>query len=116
MKRKIWKFWSIMFLVFLMPDAADAQTAGVTTNVLGWAALSPNIGVEVGFARQWSVSIDGLVNPWTRSNGRKSNLWLARPEIRFWPRHKFAGHVFGIYGQYGQYDWSMRTMGYTGDF
>ena len=49
-------------------------------------------------------------------SGCKSNLWLVQPEVRFWPRHKFAGHVFGIHGQYGQYDWSMRKMGYVGDF
>lgn len=116
MKSKIWKFWGVMLLVFMMPDNADAQTVGVTTNALGWAALSPNVGVEVGFARQWSVSVDGLVNPWTWSNGRKSNLWLVQPEVSFWPRHKFAGHVFGIHGQYGQYDWSMSKMGYVGDF
>lgn len=40
MKSKIWKFWGIMFLVFMMPDAADAQTVGVTANALGWAALN----------------------------------------------------------------------------
>ena len=45
MKSKIWKFCGVMLLVFMMPDNADAQTVGVTTNALGWAALSPNVGV-----------------------------------------------------------------------
>ena len=79
MKSKIWKFCGVMLLVFMMPDNADAQTVGVTTNALGWAALSPNVGVEVGFARQWSVSVDGLVNPWTWSTGVKAICGLSSP-------------------------------------
>lgn len=114
-KFKLWKLLCVFSIAFLMPDRADAQTVGVSTNALGWATLSPNIGVEVGFAGNWSVSLDGLINPFTYSNGRKSNLWMVQPEVRYWPRHKFAGHVFGIHGQYGQYDWSMCKMGYRGD-
>lgn len=101
-------------LMTISTHECRAQLAGVRTNALGWAALSPNIGAEIAFAKKWSAGIDATCNPFTWPEGRSSKFWQVQPEVRFWPRHKFAGHVFGIHGQYGQYDWARTDIRYNG--
>lgn len=115
MKKNYLRLACLMFLIFLLPSTGKGQTLGVSSNALGWAALSPNLGVEFGVAKKWTVSVDGLVNPFTYENGKKSKVWFVQPEVRFWPRHKFSGHAFGLNADYGQYDWAMKKTGYKGD-
>ncbi len=95
------------------PDC-HAQEIGVSTNGLSWVTLSPNVGAEVALARKWSAGIDAIGNPFKWSDDRRTRFWQIQPEVRFWPRHKFAGHVFGIHGQYGQYDWARTDIRYNG--
>lgn len=80
-----------------------AQNVGIKTNVLADAALSPNLGIEVGLAPKWSLDISGEGNFWT-VNGHKWKHWLAEPEIRFWPCDRFSGNFIAVHGIVGQYN------------
>ena len=104
-----------MFLAFLFfPFNARAQIVGIHTNLLGWCGLTPNIGLEVGFAKNWSVQLDGAYNPFTFSEGRSTKYWAIQPEVKFWPRYKFSGHYIGIHGHFAQYDWGLWQDRYRG--
>ena len=113
MKRKL--IILAMFFAFLcVPFSARSQIVGVHTNGLGWVTAMPNIGLEVGFAKNWSFELDGGINPFSWSEGRKTKLWAVQPELKWWPAHNFTGHYIGLHGQYGQYDWGLWKYRYKG--
>lgn len=73
-----------------MSLCASAQVA-LKTNVLYDAALSPNIGVEVGLSKKFSLEVSGQGNFWT-VNDHKWKHWLVQPEARYWFCQPFGGH------------------------
>lgn len=81
----------------------EAQTVGIKTNILPDVALSPNLGIEIGLARKWSLDLTGEVNFWD-INHHKWKHWLAQPEIRYWLCDRFAGHFFGLHAIGGKYN------------
>ena len=76
----------------------------VKTNVLYWATITPNLGMEFGLGKKVSLDISGNYNPWTFSNNKKLKHWLVQPEIRFWMCERFNGHFFGVHGHYAEYN------------
>lgn len=82
---------------------AVAQKVGIKSNLISDAALSPNLGIEFGLSRKWSLDISGQTNLWD-VNGHKWKHWLAQPELRVWLCDRFAGHFFGLHAIGGQYN------------
>lgn len=80
-----------------------AQNVNIKTNLIPDAALSPNLGVEVGLAPHWSLDLTGELNLWT-INDHKWKHWLAQPEARYWFCEYFAKHFIGIHALGGQYN------------
>ena len=81
-----------------------AQNVAVKTNLLSDAALSPNLGVEIGLAPRWSLDVNGQFNVWTLSNDKKWKHWLVQPEVRYWLCEVLGGHYFGFHAMAGQYN------------
>lgn len=82
----------------------NAQDAAIKTNLLYDAALSPNIGAEIGLAPRWTLDLSGNLNLWTVGNGHKWRHWLVQPEARYWFCQRFAGHFLGFHALGGQYN------------
>lgn len=82
---------------------AGAQTVGVKSNLLYDAALSPNLGVEVGVAPKWSIDLSGNFNGWT-IDGHRWKHWFVQPEARYWLCERFAGHFFAAHAIAGEYN------------
>lgn len=80
-----------------------AQNVGIKTNLISDGFLSPNLGVEIGLARKWSLDITGQTCLWD-VNRHKWKHWMAQPEIRVWLCDRFAGHFFGLHAIGGQYN------------
>lgn len=86
----------------LMSLCASAQVA-LKTNVLYDAALSPNIGVEVGLSKKFSLEVSGQGNFWT-VNDHKWKHWLVQPEARYWFCQPFGGHFLGLHALGGEFN------------
>jgi hypothetical protein len=76
-------------LGLLLGIPAAAQRLAVKTNVLSWAAGTPDLGVELvtGERTSLSFSVFGSYNPYWRdkSAGESSTSFLVlQPEFRFW--------------------------------
>lgn len=113
---RIFIFVSLFLFLALPATEAEGQVLGVKTNALAWGAGgSFNVGVDWGFAKQWSLELDAIYNPFTHGDGKKTNVWGFQPEVRFWPRYKYAGHFLGLHGHYAQYDWGLWKYRYKGD-
>lgn len=93
------------FLLILVGSfTASAQRVALKTNLLHWATLTPNAGVEFKFANKWTMDISGGYNPFTFSENRKFKHWVVMPEFRLWPCEAFSGHFFGLHLMGGQYN------------
>ena len=112
---QFYRFSLIAFALLLFFGKAQAQIIGVKTNVPAWATASLNAGVELGFADQWSFEVNGLYNPFSWSEGKKTKVWAVQPEIRFWTIHRFAGHFLGIHAHYAMYDYGLKKYRYKGE-
>ena len=92
----------------------------LSTNLLYWAALAPNIGVE--YCLPWGhASVNGeFFMPWWK-NSAKHKYYQIRQfsgEGRYWFNGdgQFRGHFLGAYGNGGIYDLENGKTGYKGNF
>lgn len=81
-----------------------SQDVALKSNLLYDAALSPNLGIEVGLAPRWTFDLSGNFNLWTVGNGHKWRHWMVQPEARYWFCRRFAGHFLGIHALGGEYN------------
>ncbi len=86
-----------------LPGSAHAQDFGLKTNALSDVLLSPNLGVEVGLARKWSIDVSAQLNDWA-IDGHKWKHWLVQPELRYWFCQRFGGHFLGVHAIGGQFN------------
>lgn len=86
-------------------DRTYLPKVGVKTNLLYLATTTPNIAVEFGLARRWTLDIAAGLNPWDL-NSRKGGIrhGLVQPELRYWFCERFEKHFIGLHGLYGQYE------------
>lgn len=98
------KLLLIPLLAILLYLPANAQNVALKSNLLYDAALSPNLGVEIGLAPRWTLDLSGNFNLWTVGNGHKWRHWLAQPEVRYWFCQRFAGHFLGLHALGGEYN------------
>lgn len=82
----------------------SGQQVALKTNLLYWGSTTPNGGVEIGVGNHFTVELWGAYNAWKFKNEMKLNLYLAQPELRYWPCQKFEGHFFGAHGHYGHFN------------
>ena len=90
-------------LFFLISTLAHSQDFALKTNVLYWAAATPNLGMEVALSPKFTLDLSGAYNPWTYKDDKKMRFWLAQPEVRYWFCEKFEGHFIGIHAHGAQY-------------
>jgi len=69
-------------LALVLPGECKAQRLAVKTNALSWAALAPDLGLEIvtGERTSLSLSVSGTNMPF----GLPYQLFVIRPEYRFW--------------------------------
>ena len=98
-KRKL----CLLILALTAVVGVKAQNVNIKTNLLPDAALSPNLGVEVGLAPHWSLDVAGELNLWT-IHDHKWKHWAVQPEARYWFCEYFAKHFLGFHVLGGQYN------------
>lgn len=94
----------ILFFVQFFAVSLYGQQTALKTNALFWATTTPNAGVEVGLSDHLTIEVWGAYNAWKFKNDMKLNLYLAQPEVRYWPCQKFEGHFVGLHGHYGHFN------------
>lgn len=107
MKPKFLSVTGMLAALLLFCGQAGAQNkVAVKTNLLYDATLTPNLGVEWGFAPQWSAQLSGSYHgteEWWRLGGEiRLGHWLVQPQVKYWFCEKFAGAFVGINGIFGR--------------
>lgn len=71
-----------LLLAVAFPRTAAAQRLAVKANALSWAALSPNLGLEVITGERTSVALS-VMGTW-KPFGLPEKVLALQPEFRFW--------------------------------
>lgn len=98
-------------------SVSGSRTLALKTNLLYFATLIPNIGIELFFNDKWSVSANWMYAWW--KNDRKHWYWRVYGgdlEGRWWFGEKgfgddFTGHHIGLYVQAGTFDFEVGNKG-----
>ena len=100
--------------LFLGSGVASAQQIAVKTNLLSWAAMTPDIGLELVTGENTSVgfSVFGHKNPY----GLKSKLVVVQPEFRYWFNGRpLIREYIGIAAFAASYDMTISSHVYSGN-
>lgn len=98
---------------------AEAKAApchfALRANLLRWATLTPDLGVEWRINRHVGVSVDGTFTSWTwNHNDRRYALWEVTPEVRYYLGHEKRGYMGAMY-KAGAFDYKLSSTGKQGD-
>ncbi|MCM0239113.1 DUF3575 domain-containing protein [Bacteroides fragilis] len=114
---------SFFFPLLLFTLPLHCQRVCLKSDLFLWATTTPNGSLEFSVSRRLTFEAGGAYNAWKFGNGMKLNLYLARPEFRYWFCQRFEGHFLGIHGHYGHFNVGqipflsgMKDRIYRGDF
>lgn len=102
LKNEIRLIMTLVIMAGSLP-CVSAQKVALKTNLLYDALLTPDLGLEVKVAPQWTLELTGNLNAWN-VNDRRWRQWSAQPEARFWFCRAFSGHFIGVHALGGQYN------------
>lgn len=87
-----------------LPRKKSPVFLAIKNNLLYDALLVANLGVEVGFARHFSVDIPVTFSPYDISSSYKMRTLSFQPEIRYWFKEGWQGHFVGLNALVGWYN------------
>lgn len=85
------------------------------TNLLRWATLTPDLGLEWQINPQWAVLVNSSYTSWSwDSKNRRYALWEVAPEVRCYLGKKRNWYVGAMY-KVGSFNYKFSEVGKQGD-
>lgn len=104
----------------LAAEAAAAAKAkpyrfALRTNLLRWATLTPDLGVEWRISRHVGVAVNGTYTSWSwNDKDRRYALWEISPEVRWYLGKEKRGYVGAMFHA-GAFNYKFSKTGKMGD-
>lgn len=93
----------------------ETYTLALRANLLRWATLTPDIGIEWRINRDWSIQVNGSWTSWTwDGKNRRYALWEVTPEVRWYLGWEKRGYIGAMY-HVGQFNYKLSDTGKQGD-
>ena len=84
-------------------------------NLLRWATLTPDLGVEWRICPSWGIAVNGSWTSWSWSDkDRRYALWEVAPEVRYYMGEKKAWYLGAMF-KAGQFNYKLSGTGKQGD-
>ena len=84
-------------------------------NLLRWAILTPDLGVEWRICPSWGIAVNGSWTSWSwNDKDRRYALWEVAPEIRYYKGEKKAWYLGAMF-KAGQFNYKISETGKQGD-
>lgn len=95
-----------IFILFasLLSLSGYSQHMAIKNNLLYDATLTPNLSLEFGVSKKFTIDVGAGYNPFEFSNNKKFKHWLVQPEFRYWTCERFNGWFFGLHAHGGEYN------------
>lgn len=97
------KTLAVVALLLTIAFGANAQRVGIKTNLLTDVTLNPNLGIEFGLAKHWTLEADYEINAWN-IHEHKLKHYVVSPEVRWWFCERWQGSFWGLHLLGGQYN------------
>ena len=96
-------------------EDADSYTLSLRANLLRWATLTPDLGIEWRISPSVGIMVNGSWTSWTwQDNARRYALWEVMPEVRWYLGEKKAWYVGAMF-KAGQFNYKFSGTGRQGD-
>ena len=84
-------------------------------NLLRWATLTPDLGVEWRICPSWGIAVNGSWTSWSwNDKDRRYALWEVAPELRYYIGSEKRGYVGAMY-KVGSFNYKLSETGKQGD-
>ena len=84
-------------------------------NLLRWATLTPDLGVEWRICPSWGIAVNGSWTSWSwNDKHRRYALWEVAPEVRYYMGEKKAWYLGAMF-KAGQFNCKLSETGKQGD-
>ena len=98
-----------------VPWIGNDTEISLRANLLRWATLTPDLGVEWRICPSWSIAVNGSWTSWTWSDkDRRYALWEVAPEIRYYMGEKKAWYLGAMF-KAGLFNYKISETGKQGD-
>ena len=96
------------------PSSAPYHFA-LRANLLRWATLTPDLGLEWRVHPSWGILVNGSWTSWTwQDNNRRYALWEVAPEVRYYMGKEKRGYLGAMF-KAGQFNYKLSGTGRQGD-
>lgn len=96
-------------------DPAGPYRFTLRANLLRWATLTPDLGIEWRIHPSWGVLVNGTYTSWTwNDKDRRYALWEVSPEVRYYIGKEKRGYLGAMY-KAGQFNYKLFSTGKQGD-
>ena len=96
------------------PEAC-AMGLALRANLLRWATLTPDLGLEWRISDRWSVGVNGSWTSWSwNDKERRYALWEVAPEVRYYMGAQRRGYL-GVMFKAGAFNYKFSETGRQGD-
>ena len=95
--------------------AGEDACFALRANLLRWATLTPDLGVEWRVNGKWGVVVDGTWTSWSwQDAGRRYALWEVAPAVHYYIGEGRRGYVGAMF-KAGQFNYKLSGDGKQGD-
>lgn len=92
-----------------------AMGLALRANLLRWATLTPDLGLEWRIGDRWSVGVNGSWTSWSwRDKERRYALWEVAPEVRYYIGKERRGYLGAMF-KAGAFNYKFSETGRQGD-
>lgn len=97
------------------PKITTDYHLSLRANLLRWATLTPDLGLEWRICPSWGIAVNGSWTSWTWSDkDRRYALWEVAPEVRYYMGEKKAWYLGAMF-KAGQFNYKISETGKQGD-
>ena len=94
---------------------ADSYTLSLRANLLRWATLTPDLGLEWRIAPSVGIAVNGSWTSWSwNDKDRRYALWEVMPEVRWYIGKEKRGYLGAMF-KAGQFNYKLSGTGRQGD-
>ena len=95
---------------------AKPCTFSLRANLLRWATLTPDLGIEWRISRHVGILVNGTWTSWSwNDKDRRYTLWKVSPEVRYYIGLENRGYLGAMYHT-GDFNYKLGATGRQGDY
>ena len=98
-----------------LPTGEVGGAFSLRANLLRWATLTPDLGLEWRVHPSWGILVNGSWTSWSwNDKDRRYALWEVMPEVRYYMGEKKAWYLGAMF-KAGQFNYKLSATGKQGD-